>query len=143
LRFEPTMKTLDLGKGLRLPMEVSISPEFDYLLLVFSNNFAAYISHYRRILIVVFIAERLPIRFPFLFNTSIDSTQSINFDFLLLPVNEICNSFFAGIVEFCSKERQNPRMYVAIDMLNTEYIIDAGKDLLHGLYLRRVAVGNE
>ena len=34
-------------------------------------------------------------------------------------------------------------MYIAIDMPNAEYIIDAGKDLLHGLYLRRIAVGNE
>jgi hypothetical protein len=137
------MKTLDLGRGLRPLMEVSISLEFDYLLLVFFNDFAAYISYHRRILIVVFIAERLPIRFPFLFSTGIDSTQPINFDFLSPPVNEICNSFFAGIVEFCSKERQNPRMYIAIDMSNAEYMIDAGKDLLHGLYLRRVAVGDE
>jgi hypothetical protein len=137
------MKTLDLGRGLRPPMEVSISPEFNYLLLVFSNDFAAYISHHKRILIVVFIAERLPIRFPFLFSTGIDNTQPINFNFFLSPVNEICNSFFAGIVEFCLKERQNPRMYITIDMPNAEYIIDAGKDLLHNLYLRRVAVGDE
>jgi hypothetical protein len=137
------MKTLDLRRGFRPPMEISINSEFNYLLFVFSNNFAAYISHYRRILIVVFIAERLPIRFPFLFSTGIDSTQPINFDFFPPPVNEICNSFFAEIVEFYSKERQNPRMYIAIDMPNAEYIIDAGKDLLHSLYLRRIAVGDE
>jgi hypothetical protein len=124
-------------------MEVSINSEFNYLFLMFSNNFAAYISHYRRILIVVFIAKRLPIRFLFLFSTSIDNTQPINFNFFPSPVNEICNNFFAGIVEFCSKKRQNPRMYIAIDMPNAEYIIDAGKDLLHGLYLRRIAVENE
>jgi hypothetical protein len=137
------MKTLDLRRGFRLLMEVSISPEFDYLLLVFFNDFAAYISYHKKISIVVFIAKRLLIRFPFLFNTGIDSTQPINFNFFLPPVNEICNSFFAGIVEFCSKKRQNPRMYVTIDMPNVKYIIDAGKDLLHDLYLRRIAVGDE
>jgi hypothetical protein len=105
LRFEPIIKTLDFGKGFRFLIEISISSEFDYLLLIFFNDFAAYISYYKRILIVVFIVERLLIRFPFLFSTGIDSTQLINFDFLLFPVNEICNSFFAGIVEFYSKER--------------------------------------
>jgi hypothetical protein len=137
------MKILDLKKGFRPLMEVSISLEFNYLFFMFFNNFAAYISYYKRILIVVFIAERLPIRFLFLFSTSIDNTQLINFNFLPPPVNEICNGFFVGIVEFCSKKRQNPRIYVTINMLNTEYIIDVGKDLLHGLYLRRIAVGNE
>jgi hypothetical protein len=55
-------------------MEVSISPEFNYFFLIFSNDFTAYISHYKRILIVVFIAKRLLIRFPFLFSINIDST---------------------------------------------------------------------
>jgi hypothetical protein len=137
------MKTLDLKKGFRPLMEVSINPEFDYLLLMFSNDFITYISHYRRILIVVFIAKRLLIRFPFLFNTGIDRTQLINLNFLPLPVNEIYNSFFAEIVEFCSKERQNPRMYIAINVPNAKYIINAGKDLLHGFYLRRITVGDE
>jgi hypothetical protein len=68
------MKTLDLRKGFRPPMKISINSEFDYLFLMFSNDFAAYISHYKRILIVVFIAKRFLIRFPFLFNTGIDST---------------------------------------------------------------------
>jgi hypothetical protein len=99
------MKTLDFGKGLRFLMEISINSEFDYLLFVFSNDFAAYIFYYKRILIVVFIAERLLIRFSFLFSTDIDSTQLINFNFLPPSVNEICNNFFAGIIEFCSKER--------------------------------------
>jgi hypothetical protein len=124
-------------------MEVSISSEFDYFLLVFSNDFATYISYHKRISIVVFIAKRFSIRFPFLFNTGIDSTQPINFNFFSLPVNEICNSFFAEIVEFCSKKRQNLRIYITIDMPNAEYIINAGKDLLHGLYLRKIAVGDE
>jgi hypothetical protein len=137
------MKTLDLERGLRFLMKISISPEFNYLLLMFFNDFAAYISYHKRILIVVFIAERLPIRFPFLFSTDIDNTQPINFDFFPPPVNEIYNSFFAGIVEFYSKKRQNPRMYITINMPNAEYIINAGKDLLHGLYLRRIAVGDE
>jgi hypothetical protein len=86
-------------------MKISINPEFNYLFFIFSNDFAAYISHYKRILIVVFIAKRFPIRFPFLFNTGINSTQLINLDFFPLPINEICNSFFAGIVEFYSKGR--------------------------------------
>jgi hypothetical protein len=68
------MKTLDFGRGFRFLMKISINPEFDYLFLVFFNDFAAYISYYRRILIVVFIAKRLLIRFSFLFSTSIDST---------------------------------------------------------------------
>ena len=34
-------------------------------------------------------------------------------------------------------------MYIAINIPNTEYMIDAGKDLLHNLYLRRIAVGDE
>jgi hypothetical protein len=110
---------------------------------MFFNDFAAYISYHKKILIVVFIAERFLIRFLFLFSIGIDSTQLINFNFLLSPVNEICNNFFVGIVEFYSKERQNPRMYIIINILNTEYMIDAGKDLLYSLYLRRVAVGNE
>jgi hypothetical protein len=124
-------------------MKVLISSKFNYLFLIFFNDFTTYISYYKRILIVVFIAKRLLIRFPFLFSTGIDSTQPINLNFFLLPVNEICNSFFAGIVEFCSKKRQNSRMYIIINMSNAEYMIDAGKDLLHNLYLRRVTVGDE
>jgi hypothetical protein len=72
---------------------------------MFSNDFTAYLSYHKRILIIVFIAEYLPIRFLFLFSTGIDSTQSINFDFFSPSVNEIYNSFFAEIVEFYSKER--------------------------------------
>jgi hypothetical protein len=34
-------------------------------------------------------------------------------------------------------------MYVTMNMPNAEYMIDAGKDLLYGLYLRRVTVGDE
>jgi hypothetical protein len=124
-------------------MEISINLKFNYFLLIFSNNFTAYISHHKKILIVVFIAKRFLIRFPFLFNTDIDNTQLINFNFFPPPVNEICNSFFAGIVEFYSKKRQNSRMYIIINILNIEYIINAGKDLLHDLYLRKITVGDE